>query len=166
MATKSKNYLLNFSLVISILFMGACANNEIKHESTPNPEPPAETKSDDKKDAAMEAKGIGKFSNVEISANLDKPKAEAGGKVYDLKCSSCHKLTDEKLVGPGWKGVTERRKPEWVMNFSTNTDEMIDKDPAAQAMLEECLVRMPNQSLSDDDARAIYEFMRKNDGVK
>ena len=52
------------------------------------------------------------------------------------------------------------------MNFSTNTDEMIAKDPAAQAMLEECLVRMPNQSLSDDDARQILEFMRKNDGVK
>jgi len=25
---------------------------------------------------------------------------------------------------------------------------------------------MPNQSLKDEDARAVYEFMRKNDGVK
>jgi hypothetical protein len=25
---------------------------------------------------------------------------------------------------------------------------------------------MPNQNLSDEDARSIYEFMRKNDGVK
>jgi hypothetical protein len=33
-------------------------------------------------------------------------------------------------------------------------------------MLELCLVRMPNQSLTDDDARAILEFMRKNDGLK
>ena len=52
------------------------------------------------------------------------------------------------------------------MNFMTNTDEMIDKDPKAQAMLEICMVRMPNQSLSDQDARDILEFMRKNDGVK
>ena len=52
------------------------------------------------------------------------------------------------------------------MNFITNTDAMIDKDPAAQAQLELCLVRMPNQSLSDDDARHLLEFMRKNDGVK
>jgi hypothetical protein len=43
---------------------------------------------------------------------------------------------------------------------------MIDKDPKAQAMLEICMVRMPNQNLSDDDARNILEFMRKNDGVK
>jgi hypothetical protein len=52
------------------------------------------------------------------------------------------------------------------MNFTTNTDEMINKDPKAQAMLEICLVRMPNQNLSDDEARNVYEFMRKNDGVK
>ena len=43
---------------------------------------------------------------------------------------------------------------------------MIDKDPAVQAALELCLVRMPNQSLSDVDARNVLEFMRKNDGVK
>ena len=43
---------------------------------------------------------------------------------------------------------------------------MLDKDANAQAMLELCLVRMPNQSLTDDDARHVYEFMRKNDGVK
>jgi hypothetical protein len=50
------------------------------------------------------------------------------------------------------------------MNFITNTDEMIDKDPNAQAMLEQCMVRMPNQHLSDDEARNILEFMRQNDG--
>lgn len=52
------------------------------------------------------------------------------------------------------------------MNFSTNTDEMLNKDPNAQAMLETCLIRMPNQNLSDDDARKVLEFMRENDGVK
>jgi len=52
------------------------------------------------------------------------------------------------------------------MNFVTNTDEMITKDPKAQAMLEICLVRMPNQNLTDTDARDLLEFMRKNDGVK
>lgn len=52
------------------------------------------------------------------------------------------------------------------MNFITNPDPMIDKDPELQAQLELCLVRMPNQSLVDDEARNILEFMRKNDGVK
>lgn len=52
------------------------------------------------------------------------------------------------------------------MNFITNPDAMIDKDPELQAQLEICLVRMPNQNLSEEDARNILEFMRKNDGVQ
>ena len=43
---------------------------------------------------------------------------------------------------------------------------MLNKDPEAQAQLELCLVRMPNQSLTDEEARQLLEFMRKNDGVK
>ncbi|HEY3386356.1 MAG TPA: c-type cytochrome, partial [Saprospiraceae bacterium] len=101
-----------------------------------------------------------------IGAALDPAMAEEGSKIQSVKCASCHKLSDEKLVGPGWKGVTQRRKPEWIMNFITNPDPMIDKDPAVQAQLELCLVRMPNQNLTDTEARAVLEFMRKNDGVQ
>ncbi len=111
-------------------------------------------------------RGAGKFTNVEVAATVDATKAEAGEKVYSVKCSSCHKLSDEKLVGPGWKGVTTRHTAAWIMNFITNPDEMLDKDPKAQAMLEICLVRMPNQNLSDEEAHNLFEFMRKNDGVK
>lgn len=111
-------------------------------------------------------RGEGKFHDVKLDARLDGVMAAKGEKITDLKCGSCHKMTEEKLVGPGWKGVTTRHKPEWIMNFITNTDEMIDKDPKAQAMLELCMVRMPNQNLSDEDARALFEYMRKNDGVK
>lgn len=111
-------------------------------------------------------RGEGKFTKVDIAATLDAAMAKNGNKLYSVKCQGCHKLTEEKLVGPGWKGVTARHGAEWIMNFITNTDEMLNKDPKAQAQLEICLVRMPNQNLSDADARALYEFQRKNDGVK
>jgi mono/diheme cytochrome c family protein len=157
-----KKFLL-FSLIS--LFAFACGNggsgeNE-HHEAT------SETsKSADANPSYDQKRGEGKFTKVDVPATLDVTKADAGSKVYTVKCAACHKLTDEKLVGPGWKGVTSRHTPEWIMNFATNPDVMIDKDPKAQAMLELCLVRMPNQNLTDDDARNIYEFMRKNDGVK
>jgi cytochrome c2 len=111
-------------------------------------------------------RGEGKFKDVQVAATLDKTMADAGEKVYTVKCSGCHKLTDERLVGPGFTGVTSRHTADWIMNFVTNTDAMINKDPKAQAMLEICLVRMPNQNLTDDDARHVYEYLRKNDGVK
>jgi hypothetical protein len=109
-------------------------------------------------------KGIGPYKNVELTHPLNEQWVTQGKGVYEVKCQSCHKLTDERLVGPGWKGVTDRRTPEWIMNFTVNVDEMIEKDTAAQRMLEECLVRMPNQNLSEQDARSVLEFMRKNDG--
>jgi cytochrome c len=111
-------------------------------------------------------RGTGKFTTIDLGSGLNTKMVDGGKAIYDLKCSACHKLTGEKLVGPGWLGVTTRHQPVWIMNFVTNTDEMIDKDPKAQALLQICMVRMPNQHLSDDDARNVLEFMRKNDGVK
>src|SRR4029453_13817259 len=91
----------------------------------------------------------------------------AGGKnIYELKCQSCHRLTEEKLVGPGWKDVTKRRKPVWIMNMITNVDMMLESDAEAQKLLEQYMVRMPNQNLSKDQARQVLEFMRSNDGEK
>ncbi len=149
-------------------FIAACGSGGSESSTTASDNStPAETPKTESGNPSYDPqRGEGKFTKVEIGEALDIAMAAEGEKVYGVKCSSCHKLTSEKLVGPGWTGVTERHSAEWIMNFSTNTDAMLDKDPKAQAQLEICLVRMPNQNLSDDDARHLYEFMRKNDGVK
>lgn len=152
-------------LGITVLFAAACSNNgnQSSNDTTSG-----------ESHVATEAeiaeydphRGEGKFKDVEISPALDAEMAAKGESIFSVKCGSCHKLSDERLVGPGFAGVSERRTGTWMMNFLTNTDEMIDLDPELQAQLEICMVRMPNQNLSDEDARSIYEFMRKNDGVK
>jgi cytochrome c551/c552 len=109
-------------------------------------------------------KGIGRFKEVKLTHPLDEDMIAKAQLIYNAKCFACHKLTSEKLVGPGWKGVTDRREPEWIMNFITNTQVMLDKDLAAQSEMVTCVVRMPNQDLSDEQARQMLEFMRKNDG--
>ena len=151
-----------FPVLIAGIFW-ACGGNEASQESTPGEQPKSMVED---KEAYDEKRGIGKFSSVDVGETLNKAMAENGRKSFDIKCASCHKLTDERLVGPGWAKVTERRTPVWLMNFMTNVDEMIDKDPAVQAMLEICLVRMPNQNIGDDEARNLLEYMRENDGVK
>jgi len=105
-----------------------------------------------------------KPGDIQITNPLNAQWVTDGRSIFDVKCQSCHKLTDEKLVGPGWKGVTKKREPHWIMNMITNVDMMLEKDPVAQRLLEECLVRMPNQNLTKDEARQVLEFMRKNDG--
>ena len=112
-------------------------------------------------------RGLGKYdeSNVDVS-KFDAAMAAEGKKVSEVKCTSCHKPTEEKLVGPGWTGVTTRQTPHWIMNFISNPDPMIDVDPELQKQLELCLVRMPNQGLTDKEARDVLEYMREIDGAK
>ncbi|GGA94608.1 c-type cytochrome [Puia dinghuensis] len=116
--------------------------------------------------AGINSKGIGRFQHIQLTHPLDEQMAARGHAIYQSKCFACHKLTNELLVGPGWAGVTDRRTPEWILNWITNTKVMLDKDLAAQADLAICLIRMPNQDLTDQQARDVLEFMRKNDGKK
>jgi len=154
------------SIMIATTF-SSCGGGETKTTETQTNQTPVESMVKDPTSYDPK-RGEGKFTSesLALTDKLDEAKAKIGEDVSGVKCTSCHKVTEEKLVGPGWKGVTKRRTPEWIMNFITNPDPMIDKDPEAQAMLELCLVRMPNQSLTDEDSRAILEFMRKIDGLK
>lgn len=125
-----------------------------------------EVKENDVPQSVIDGKGVGEITEVNLEDNIDADMVKMGKSIYDMKCSACHKLTDQRVVGPGFQGVTNRRKPEWIMNMITNVEVMLEKDPAAQAMLEECLTRMPNQNVSIGDARSILEFFRNNDMEK
>lgn len=154
----------------SIFFLASCGGEQAENssESTTTNEDIKSMYPDENEDAAQidAGKGVGKFKDVTLSESLDIAKAKAGKEVYDVKCSACHRLEGDRLVGPSWKGVTEKREPAWILNFITNVDEMLNKDPVAMAQFEECLIRMPNQNLTDEDAFAVLEYMRQNDGIK
>lgn len=160
-----KKKLSLFALLSVVYFAVACGSGT--NENADNNADNSNAATEAPADAASPGdatKGLGPHQNVELTHPLDQKMIAQGKTVYDVKCASCHKLSDERLVGPGWKGVTDRRTPEWIMNFVTNTEEMLQKDTAAQNMLEVCLVQMPNQNLTEQDARDVLEFMRENDG--
>jgi len=102
--------------------------------------------------------GVGPITSVELG-EIDETLVETGKEIYKANCTACHKI-GKRSVGPALKGVTERRAPEWVMNMILNPEEMVEKDPTAKALLAEYLAPMANQSLSEDEARAILEFLR------
>ncbi len=90
------------------LFLFACNSSSDNDNKTTTGEPAATASAGQAEDANANPsydpkRGEGKFTHVEISSTLDKEKAEAGEKIYNVKCSACHKLTDEKLVGPDGK---------------------------------------------------------------
>lgn len=107
-------------------------------------------------------KGIGPVSSVTLGA-LDGAKATQGEGIFKTKCSACHKM-DERYVGPALKGVTQRRSPEWIMNMILNPAEMLQKDPTAKELLATYMTQMTFQNVTEEEARAILEYFRKNDG--
>ncbi|MFZ6051213.1 c-type cytochrome [Halocola ammonii] len=153
---------LLFGVLVSCEDRGYKRGNESEStETTASSEDSAEGN-----DQEANPKGVGEVKNVELTEPLEESMIKSGKAIYEMKCSACHKLTDQRVVGPGWAGITNKRSPEWIMNMITNVDVMLAEDPEAQKLLEECLTRMPNQGVSIGDARDILEFMRKNDMEK
>lgn len=142
------------------IWLASCGNQGVQKS-----EPSVDIEKVAEKQPEVHGKEL-KPGDITLSNPLNAEWVTAGKGIYELKCQACHKLTTDKLVGPGWKDVTKRREPLWIMNMITNVDMMLEKDPEAQKLLEQCLVRMPNQNISQEEARKVIEFMRQNDGEK
>jgi cytochrome c len=140
------------------LLLAGCGSRESAEQAAKSSPTPADLIAQQPKTYGTEVK------SVEITKPLKGDWVTTGKSIYEMKCLACHKLTADRLVGPGWAGITRRRQPIWIMNMITNVDMMLEKDAEAQKLLEMCLVRMPNQNVTVDEARKLLEFMRHNDG--
>jgi cytochrome c2 len=149
-----------------VMLLTACGGGGEKTTNDSNESGEDVKKTEEVPTTIAEGKGVGEVKHVDLTSPLDQERVSRGKAIYDMKCQACHRLDDQRVVGPGWKGVTTKRKPEWIMNMVTNVEMMLEQDPEAQKLLEECLTRMPNQNVSVGDARDILEFMRHNDGEK
>jgi mono/diheme cytochrome c family protein len=125
------------------------AKKEVKAEASSNGVP-----------VDMDNDGVGPFKDIEFSADIDADMAAAGEAKFSAICTACH-MAEQRMIGPALKGVYERRSPAWVMNMISNPDGMLKEDPIAKALLKEYNnAIMLNQNLSDEDTRAVAEYLR------
>ncbi|MEJ5351917.1 MAG: cytochrome c [Melioribacteraceae bacterium] len=104
--------------------------------------------------------GIGPIKEkMNIPTTIDKIMAESGKKIFEEKCTQCHKL-DERYTGPALRDVTKRRTPEYIMNMILNPQEMTQKHPEAKKLLGEFATQMTFQNVTQEDARKILEYLR------
>lgn len=104
--------------------------------------------------------GIGPITDLVFDDSIDTEMAEVGKTAFQQKCTACHK-TNAKLIGPKMEGIFEKRHPAWVMNMILNPTKMVKEDPIAMALLKEYNnTLMINQNLSQEEARAIVEYLR------
>lgn len=105
-------------------------------------------------------KGVGPITSVTWDDEIDTALAAKGEEKYNAICTACH-MAEQRMIGPALKGVYDRRSPEWVMNMILNPDGMLKEDPIAKALLKEHNnAIMLNQNLSEEDARAVAEYLR------
>lgn len=154
--------------MLSSALLFSCSSGENENQGADAQEEPGLAENTEANETVAEeieddGKGIGPVKSVEVGDKIDEALATEGKNIFEAKCSACHTLTDQKVVGPGLAGVTERRKSEWIMNMVINPEEMTKKDPTAKKLLAEHLTQMTNQDISEKDARAILEYLRQND---
>ena len=108
----------------------------------------------------LKNKGIGPIKRVRFRKKIDNEFADEGQQLFQRYCVACH-FTDRKMIGPAMTGIFERRSPEWVMNLLLNPIQMLAEDPIGIALLEEYNgVMMLDQNLTEEQARAITEYLR------
>ncbi len=90
--------------------------------------------------------------------------AQDAAKLFKANCASCHKPTDQKLIGPGLKGIRSRWPEEaklisWIKN---STAFLATGDAYANKLFEEYGKSvMPAQNLADADIVAIIDWADK-----
>lgn len=136
----------------------------LKGTNPPNQKGPEGEKWDSSKEevgkgsSTLNDKGVGSITKVDL-AEIDNALVGEGKKIFDAKCSACHKV-EKRFVGPAIRGVIQRRSPEWIMNMILDPDRMVKENKIAKELLGEYLSPMANQSLNKDEARAILEYFR------
>ncbi len=93
--------------------------------------------------------------------------SEGGKAIFDSKCLTCHTLGKGKLIGPDLKGVTQRRKIDWIKKIIKDPDAMLKNDETAKKLLQEYnQVPMINMGLKDAEVNAVVEYLKSEDKKK
>jgi len=85
-----------------------------------------------------------------------------GAKIFKQNCTACHVMGEAKLIGPGLKGVTEKRNKEWLKKWINSSSELIASgDADAIAIFEEYgKVAMTDFYFSNEDFEALYGYLQ------
>lgn len=164
-----KPILKSIAVITATFLLWGCGGTEKKEKETFMTKDRSETPQEIEKTAPEGAvadlsnKGIGPVKNITIGADINEDQATLGADVFKKMCTACHKM-DKRFIGPALTEVTERRSPEWIMNMILNPEQMIKEDPIAkQVLMESNMAVMANQNLTEEEARAVLEYFRKND---
>lgn len=94
-------------------------------------------------------------------APINEALAAKGAELFKIKtCSTCHGF-GIRITGPDLKDVPSQRTAQWMQQQIQHPDVMTKQDPISRELLGTYAVQMPNLNITDDEARALIEFLKK-----
>jgi cytochrome c len=116
---------------------------------------------DDTGEAAM-ADAAPAVSMEAPTGDVDAALASQGEGLFQSKgCVGCHTIGGGRLTGPDLEGVTDRREFNWIVAMVVRPDSMLQNDDTAKQLLQEYMTPMVNMGVTQEEARAIYEYLRQ-----
>jgi len=164
MRTTTRVFAVGCALLLAAFVVTACGRDDDGLEGSASAPPAAASSATDGTAGGLTPfeleNGIGPLTAiVKIDSRVDKKLAEKGEELFEQKCAACHKFS-ERYVGPPLADVIKRRSPTFMMNMMLNPGGMVDRHPETKKLLAEFLVPMPNQGLTPEDARDVFEYLR------
>ena len=148
--------------IISITFVDISCTNDKQGSNTQQGQSASTLQSDknssNSKYEFPDDNGIGPIKEVSVGT-IDQNLVLQGAKIFNMKCMACHQL-DSRNVGPPLRNVTKKYTPVYIMNYLLNTTDMQRKDSLMLKLVDEYKIIMPDQVLTRDDARSVFEYLR------
>jgi len=102
--------------------------------------------------------GIGPISHVELTTISDSL-MQVGQQLFKDKCTECHTM-EYKNSGPDISDILANKKPEWIMNFLLNKEEMLQKDSLAIYTRNKYKVDCGASITEEHNALELLEYFR------
>jgi len=103
-------------------------------------------------------KGVGSITELKLEP-INDSLMQIGQTLFKTKCSNCHTM-EYKNSGPDVSDLLARRKPEWIMNFLLNKEEMLQRDSLAIYTRNKFKQGCESTVSSENEAFALLEYFR------
>lgn len=107
---------------------------------------------------SKDPKGVGPIVNLEL-ALINDSLMKTGLNLFKDKCSQCHTM-EYKNSGPDISDILAIRKPEWIVNFLLNKEEMLLRDSLAIRTRVRYKVDCGSNITKETEALELLEYLR------
>lgn len=100
-----------------------------------------------------------------LANTLDPAQIAEGKTLFNNNCSSCHAVTGEVVVGPGLKGINERRPLTWLIPWIQNSTKVKESKDAYAVELSQKYnnAAMPSFAFSDVQIKNILAYIKSEE---